>query len=215
MQDGRPLWEWFHEQRAERALKALKAHGFRADYFQSKQEAAEWVLGEAKEASFIGVGGSLSVRELGVVEALEHQGKTVFDDWKVSDPKEVLRVRRAQLTCDLFLTSANAVTESGEIVNMDGVGNRVAAMSFGPRRVIVVAGLNKLVADLPQAFRRIREVAAPLNARRLGFKTPCAKTGQCTDCDAPQRICNVSMVLHRRPSLMDMAVALVGEAMGY
>lgn len=205
---------WFNERKGERTIRMLKSHGFRADYLSSRQQASEWILKEAQDASFVGVGGSVTLRELGVLETLEQQGKTLFDHWKAADTQESLRMRRTQLTCDLFLSGANAITESGEIVNMDGAGNRIAAMTFGPQKVIIVAGINKVVADIHQAYRRIREVAAPLNAYRLGLKTPCAKTGQCTDCDSPQRICNASLVLHRKPPLTDIAVILVGESLG-
>jgi L-lactate utilization protein LutB len=208
-------WNWYKEKRAERTIKGLRSRGFQAEYFDSRQEASQWILDEAKDASFIGVGGSTTVRALGVLDALEEQGKTIFDHWKVSDPQEALRIRRAQLTCDLFLSSANAITESGEIVNMDGTGNRIAALAFGPRKVIIVAGINKIVNDIEQANRRIYEVASPLNAHRLGYKTPCVKTGQCSDCDSPQRICNATLVLHRKPSLVNMAVVLIGERLGY
>ncbi len=206
---------WLQEKRIQKTLKALRGRGFRAHYFSAPTSAAQWVLEEARDATFIGVGGSVTVRELGVVEVLQEQGKTLFDHWQVEDPHEALKVRRSQLTCDLFLSGINAVTESGEIVNMDGSGNRVAAMAFGPRKVILVGGINKLVSNLDEAYRRIRRIAAPVNAHRLGLKTPCAKGGECTDCDSPQRICNVSLVLHRRPIFSDVAVVLIGRSMGY
>ena len=207
-------WKWFYQEKVERAIKALKGHKFQAEYFESQKKAAEWILQKAHEATLIGVGGSSTVRGLGVLEVLEQQGKTVFDHYRFSKPMEAVEAKRSQLTCDLFLSGANAITESGEIVNMDSSGNRVAAMTFGPKKVIVVAGINKLVSDIPQAFLRIREMVAPVNAKRLGLKTPCAETGKCSDCDVPQRICNVSMVLYRKPSLSDISVAIVGEQLG-
>lgn len=206
---------WFDDSRAERTVGALKGKGFGAGYFSSRKEAAEWILGELREAGVIGVGGSVTVRELGVVEVLQNQGKKILDHWMASDPEESLQIKRAQLTCDVFLSGANAITESGQIVNMDGGGNRVAALSFGPKRVIIAAGLNKIVPDIETAYRRIREVAAPMNARRLDFKTPCAHTGLCTDCDAIQRICNASLVFHRKPLYSDISVVLIGESLGY
>jgi hypothetical protein len=207
-------WKWFYEEKAQQTIKALKKHRFQADYFESQKKVGEWILEEAQDATLIGVGGSITVRGLGVLETLEQQGKTIFDHYRFSKPMEAVDAKRSQLTCDLFLSGANAITESGEIVNMDSSGNRVAAMAFGPKRVIVVAGINKLVSDIHQAFQRIRETVVPVNAKRLGLKTPCAETGKCSDCDAPQRICNVSMVLHRKPSLSDITVAIVGEPLG-
>jgi len=206
--------KWFYQKKAEQTVKALKRHKFQAEYFESREEAAEWILQKAHKAATIGVGGSATVRGLGVLEVLEQQGKTFFDHYRFSKPMLAVDAKRSQLTSDLFLSSANAITESGEIVNMDSSGNRVAAMTFGPKSVIVVAGINKLVSDIPQAFHRIREIVAPVNAKRLGLKTPCAETGKCSDCDSPQRICNVSMVLYCKPSLSDISVVIVGEELG-
>jgi hypothetical protein len=150
-----------------------------------------------------------------VVETLQKQGKSILDHWAVSNPEEALRVKRAQLTCDVFLSGANAITETGQIVNMDGGGNRVAALAFGPGKVIIVAGVNKIVPDIETAHRRIREVAAPMNAYRLGFETPCAKSGVCIDCNTPHRICNALLVLYHKPLFSEVSVVLIGESLGY
>ena len=200
---------------AERTVKALKANGFHAEYFPTKEDAAERILEETRNETFIGAGGSNTIRELGILDVLEQQGKTIFDHWKEDDPKDALRVRRSQLTCDLFLCGANAITEAGEIVNTDSVGNRVGAMSFGPRKVIIVAGVNKIVEDIPEAFRRIQRIAAPCNAHRMGLKTSCAKTGRCDKCDSSQRICNISVILHRKPPHTDIRIVLIGESLGF
>ena len=133
-------WKWFYQEKVERAIKALKGHKFQAEYFESQKKAAEWILQEAHEATLIGVGGSTTVRGLGILEVLEQQGKTVFDHYSFSKPMEAVEAKRSQLTCDLFLSSANAITESGEIVNMDSSGNRVAAMTFGPNKQDLVNG---------------------------------------------------------------------------
>ncbi|HWJ02468.1 MAG TPA: LUD domain-containing protein, partial [Verrucomicrobiae bacterium] len=122
--------------------------------------------------------------------------------------------------CNFFLTSANAVTQSGEIINIDGMGNRVSATVFGPGEVIMVIGLNKIAGDLAAGLSRSKEVAAVLNAKRLGRKTPCVQTGICTDCDSPERICNVSVILHRRPREKSgfgggFKIIVVGESLGF
>ena len=124
-------------------------------------------------------------------------------------------IRLSQGRCDCFFCSANAISATGEIVNVDGVGNRTNGMSFGPRKVVVVAGMNKVTPDLDSALRRVREVAGPLRAKSFGMQTPCAETGVCTDCNAPQRICRITTILHRRPMLTDISVILVNEAMGF
>ena len=122
---------------------------------------------------------------------------------------------RRQLTCNPFLTGCNAVTLSGCLVNIDATGNRVASMSFGLKKVIVVAGRNKLVdGDVAAAIKRVKECTAPPNARRLGFNTPCAKTGFCSDCRSPDRICRVTAVIERKPRLADLRVLVVNEDLG-
>lgn len=119
------------------------------------------------------------------------------------------------MASDLFLSSANAVTLNGELVNIDGIGNRVNSTTFGPGKVILVAGYNKIVEDVQEGIKRIKNVAAPLNARRLNIDVPCAKVGKCVDCNSPNRICRVLVILERKPSLTDIFVILVGEELGY
>ncbi|HBA56184.1 MAG TPA: lactate utilization protein C, partial [Syntrophorhabdus aromaticivorans] len=117
----------------------------------------------------------------------------LLDHWKEGLAKEEMNaIRLQQLTCDLFLSSANAITEHGDIVNIDGFGNRVSAMIFGPKKVIIIAGYNKIVPDVPAALDRIKRVAAPMNAKRLNLSLPCAETGHCHDCTSEERICRVT-----------------------
>jgi hypothetical protein len=121
---------------------------------------------------------------------LEKEGKTLYDHWqfKIGTPEE-LKCRRDQMTADLFLSSVNALTMTGEIVNREGCGNRTNSMTFGPAKVMLVVGRNKIVPDLDAAIGRIEETAAPIRARSLNRKTPCVQTGHCMDCDSPERIC--------------------------
>jgi hypothetical protein len=122
---------------------------------------------------------------------------------------------RRQLTCDLFLTGTNALTMDGCLVNIDATGNRAAAMFFGPDKVIVVAGRNKIVnGDIDDAVRRIKGCASPPNTRRLNFKTPCASTGLCSDCSSPDRICRITTIIDRKPRQTDLRVLVVNEDMG-
>ena len=163
----------------------------------------------------MGVPGSASVRATGVVEALQSAGHEVYDHWTPGlDPPSALRLRKLQLTCGVLLTSVNAVTAAGELVNMDGIGNRVAASIFGPGQVIFVIGRNKITADLEAARDRVRRIAAPRRARELGIKVPCAESGVCTDCNLPARICRAEVILHRAPSLTPTTVIIVDEELG-
>ena len=143
-------------------------------------------------------------------------GKTVYDHWQKGLSKEEdLTIRLHQVRSDCFLCSANAISATGEIVNVDGIGNRTNGMTFGPAKVVIVAGMNKVTPDVDSALRRVREIAAPMRAKSLGMQTPCAETGLCTDCNAPQRICRITTILHRKPILTDVSVVLINQAMGF
>jgi L-lactate utilization protein LutB len=195
----------------------LKKNGFDARYVSSKEETLKTLLGMIPVGAKVGVGGSVTVRELGLIEALVKRGTPVLDHWRTDlTGAEKKEIRRNQLTCDVFISSTNAVTMDGKLVNVDGTGNRVASMIFGPGKVIVVAGRNKIVKDADEAMYRIRNVAAPMNAKRLDRKSPCGTTGLCMeeDCDN-ERLCNVITILERRPSETATTVLLVGETLGY
>jgi hypothetical protein len=194
----------------------LVAHDFKAIYVRTKEEAAQEVLKQITPKQKIGIGGSLTLRELGILEKLEAQGYTVYNHWKPGLSREnMLEIRKSQMTSDLFLSSVNAVTLSGELVNIDGIGNRVNSTNFGPGKVILVAGYNKIVEDVQEGIKRIKNVAAPLNARRLNIDVPCAKVGKCVDCNSPNRICRVIVIHERKPSLTDILIILVGEELGF
>ncbi|MFZ5967447.1 MAG: lactate utilization protein [Bacillota bacterium] len=197
-------------------VEALQKNRFNAVFHKTAQEALEQLLSMIPHDASVGIGGSWTLQQLGLVEKLEARGNTVLCHHKPRlSPEEVLEVRRKQLTCDVFLTSTNAITQDGRLVNTDGTGNRVAAMIFGPKKVIVIAGANKIVKDLDEAEERIGTTAAPLNNKRLNRPNPCVSTGRCMDCQGPTRICNVTTVMHKRPSASDIHVLVVGEELGY
>lgn len=207
---------WLWEKLGEKCVKNLKKHGFDAHWTPGRQEALDLVLEMTSGWATFGFGGSETTRTLGLLDRLKAAGKTVYDHWQEGLSREQdLEIRLQQGRCDCFFCSANAVSATGEVVNVDGIGNRTNAMTFGPRKVVVVAGMNKVTPDLDFALRRVRDVAGPMRAKSLNMDTPCAETGQCTDCNAPQRICRVTTVLHRRPMLTDLSVVLVNEAMGF
>lgn len=198
------------------ALESLEKHGFGAKFFASRAEAADYVMDIAADCSTVGIAGTHTVRALGVVARLEQAGKTLYDHWQLTiGTAEELECRKNQLVCDLFLSSVNAVTMTGEIVNRDGCGNRTNSMTFGPGKVMLVAGRNKVVTDLDAALTRIEETAAPIRAMSLNRKTPCVKTGYCMDCDSPERICRVTSIIHRQPMFTDITVVIVDEDLGY
>jgi hypothetical protein len=210
------LVDWTNEQKCLKAVESLGRNGFTAAYCRSTEEAAEYILGQAESAGSIGFGGSMSVHDLRVAEPLRTRGKEILNH---SAPgltlEEKLAVMRRQLTCDLFLTGTNALTLSGVLVNIDASGNRVGSMFFGPKKVIVVAGRNKLVeGDVQAALKRVKNLASPPNAKRLKFNTPCATTGFCSECNSPDRICRITTVIDRKPRLTEMHVLVVNEDMG-
>jgi hypothetical protein len=200
----------------ETTLAALEKNGFKAILADTKEEATNKIMEIAKDCSSVGVAGTHTVRALEVLPKLEQAGKVMSDHWKFKPgtPEEV-ECRKNQGRVDLFLTSANAVTMNGEIVNRDGCGNRTNAMTFGPKKVVVVIGKNKITPDLESAIARIEEVAAPIRAMSLNRKTPCVKSGYCMDCDSPERICRITSIIHRRPMLTDMTVIIIPEDLGY
>ncbi|RMG97833.1 MAG: lactate utilization protein [Candidatus Dadabacteria bacterium] len=206
---------WQAERRVELAAKALEEHGFTVWVCRNREEAAERLVAEAADARTVGFGGSITLVELGMPERMAALGKECLIHGAPGlSPEERVEIMRRQLTCDLFLSGANAITLDGCIVNVDATGNRVGAVAFGPKKVRVVAGANKIVDSVEAARARIREWAAPPNAHRLSFKTPCATTGRCVDCRSPDRICRIVQILERRPRLTDLGVLLVPEPLG-
>ena len=161
-------------------------------------------------------GGSDTTRKIYIIVTIKKEKKTVYDNWDSGLSAEIsLKVRRNQSACDCFFCSANAISMTGEIVNVDGVGNRTNAMSFGPGKVMIIAGVNKLTMDIQTALQRVKNIAGPMRAKSLGMQTPCAETGICTDCNSPQRICRITTILHRKPVLTDISVIIINEALGF
>ncbi len=197
-------------------LESLKKHGFGAGFFASREAVCQYIMDIAKDCRTVGIGGTHTVRALGIVRLLEKAGKTLYDHWqlKLGTPEE-LECRRNQMRADLFLSSVNALTMTGEIVNREGAGNRTNSMTFGPPKVVLVAGRNKIVRDLDAAVARIEETAAPIRAMSLNRKTPCVHTGHCMDCDSPQRICRITSIIHRQPIFTKITVCILDEELGY
>ena len=188
--------------------KTLEKHGFVVSCFANKEEAAEH-LEQTVSGETIGFGGSVTVQDMNLYERL---GKNNVVSWHWIDP--AARTRHPEFTA--YITSVNGLAETGELINIDGSGNRVAATIFGPKKLYFVVGKNKIAPDLASAIDRARNIASPLNAERLDKKTPCVKDLRCHDCNSPERICGV-LSIHMRPLLgmTHTEVVLIDEDLGY
>lgn len=207
---------WHNDALAKKVVAALINNHFTASYVTTAAEANAEVLKLINTTDTVGIGGSMTVKSIGLLTNLEQRGNTLFNHGVPGlTPDESLAIRRKELTADVFLTSTNAVTLDGQLVNVDGSGNRVAAMIFGPKQVIVVAGINKIVEDTHAAYRRIRLEAAPINNKRLNRPNPCTVSGVCMDCQGPTRICNVTTIIRKALPQTPTHVIIVGEALGY
>ena len=193
--------------------KALASRRFLPEVFDTAEEAKAAALAIIGGRS-VGIGGSATVRDMGLAEALQAKGNEVYWHWIVA--KEAKQAARDKaLNADVYMCSANALTADGRLVNIDGTGNRAAGLIYGPHEVIVIVGKNKIVNGLDEAMERIKRDACPGNARRLGLDTPCAKTGKCYDCRTAARMCNVTFILEAptRP-MKAFHVLIVKEDLG-
>ncbi len=207
---------WHNQTIGTRVVEALQKNNFTASYVNTKQEALDKLATLIPGDATVGIGGSWTIKEVGIDTLLEARGNTVFNHNKPGlSPEESLELRRKEMTSDVFLTGTNALTLKGELVNVDGSGNRVAAMIFGPRKVIVITGINKVVTNVEAAMERIELFAAPLNNKRLSRSNPCTVTGECMDCQGPTRICNVTTIMHKKPLAADVEVIIIGEELGF
>ncbi len=218
--------EGFSEKLARRCLDALKRNNIPGYYAPDRSKALSQILGMIPPEATIGVGDSVTLVQVGVIEGLEKRGShQIFNpfrkDGKDQMPatlRELVEIGREALSTDFFLTGLNALTLDGKLVNTDRMGNRVTGLLFGPKRVIVVAGINKIVANLEEALERVKSIAAPVNAYRHNIKhgmeaPPCAVTGECVDCHHPRRICCYTVIVEfqGRPRI---EVVIVGEKLG-
>lgn len=198
-----------------RAADALRARGFDADVFATAKEAAAFILADVPAGNTVAIGGSMTVKQMGLETLLREKGHSVLWHWEVA-PAERPALLHEAMNAQVYLCSANALTEDGLIVQIDGNGNRVAAMCYGPGTVYVVIGRNKLVSGgLQQAVRRIKSVACPQNARRQGMDTPCAKTGSCDISACKNSMCHITASFDLAPNGKRTQVVLIDEDLGY
>ena len=198
--------------------KKLESRGFEACYVSTKEEALAQALAWIPADAVIAWGGSVTMQEIGLMDEVKSGKYQVIDRDKAKDPAEKVELMRQSLLCDVYLTGSNAISQDGQLVNVDGNGNRVAAITYGPKNVIVVAGMNKVVPTVEDALTRARTEAAPVNMQRFvneNTTTPCAKTGICGNCNSPDCICNDIVITRRCKPAGRIKVILVGEDLGF
>lgn len=192
----------------------LESKGYSVSVFEKKEDAANYINEQVNQKS-IGLGGSVTIHEMNLFEILSSHNVVYWHD-KKPDDMTIMETRTAASRAEVYISSVNAISEAGEIVNIDNTGNRVAAISYGPAKIYLVIGSNKVTADLERAIYRARNIASPLNAKRLNRKTPCAVKGdRCYDCNSPERICRNLSVLWNKPTGADYEVILIEEKLGF
>lgn len=190
--------------------KNFERHEFETSFFETREQAATYLQAQIRGQK-VAFGGSVTLQEMGLFDALSKENEVIWH-WNEPGAQTLARAREAQI----YITSANGVSETGELVNIDGTGNRVAQTLYGPEKVYFVVGKNKIEKDLSSALSRARNVAAPLNAKRLKTNTPCSKTGErCFDCGSEARICRATVILERPTRGMKAEIVFVNEALGY
>jgi len=198
---------------AQKVLKGLASRNMQGYYADTKEEALQLALSLIDRGAVVTMGGGMSVWEIGLAAALKASEDYVFlDRADYADPRQAML---AAYDADVYLSGVNAITEDGVLVNIDGNANRVSALAYGPKKVVLVVGLNKVCPDQDSAMKRARHVAAPTNAQRFGLSTPCAKTGACADCKSPDTICCQFLITRYSRHQGRIHVVLVGEDLGY
>ena len=205
----------FYEKRGETLVKNLKSRHFDAYYCADKQQALEKALELIPNGATVGWGGAYSAQQIGLMDAVKCGSYQVYDRDTCTSMEERTKMSKKCLTADVFLTGANAISLDGQMVNIDGIGNRVAAIVYGPDSVIVIAGINKVVDTLDDALTRARTIAAPMNQQRFPNQTPCKVTGACADCKSADCICNQILITRNCRPAGRIKFIIVGEELGY
>ena len=198
-----------------RIVQGLKSRNMDGYYAETKEDALKKALEWIPEGSTVAWGGSMSIAEIGLKKAICEGNYKEYNRDDAKNPEEKRKIELASYDCDFFLTSANAITEDGVMVNIDGFGNRVSAIAAGPRNVIMIVGMNKVVRDVENAVSRARNEAASINAQRFDIDTPCHKTGACFDCKSPDTICCQMLVTRFSKVPERIKVILVNEELGF
>lgn len=205
----------YYEKRAQVLVKNLKSRHFEAYYCPDSASALAKALELIPEGASVGWGGALSAQQIGLIDAVKSGNFAAIDRDAATTPEERTQALKRCLTADVFLCGANALSLDGQMVNIDGTGNRVAAIAYGPDTILMIAGMNKVCDTLDDAVTRARTVAAPMNKQRFPFKTPCEVTGACADCKSEESICNQILITRNCRPAGRIKFVLVGEELGF
>jgi LUD domain len=198
----------------EMCLSAVRKKGYKAEFHQDRNSAVRALLCELPAEWSVGIGGSITITELDLPRILNKRGQKTSFHWLEDSPENKLKAKRKARLADAYLCSINALTSDGEIIQIDGQGNRISSMIFGHKKVFLICGINKITSNLESAMTCAKNSAVK-NARRLELNTPCVRSGHCQDCDSPQRICRVTTILDRCPEGAEIKIIIIGENLGY
>ncbi|MDE6275862.1 MAG: lactate utilization protein [Clostridia bacterium] len=199
----------------KKVMNNLTKRGFKPFYFESRKEALDFILDTIPQNASVGMGGSMTVKELDLDNMLYKRGNTIYSHSLVA-PEQRQNVYQLAGSADWYVSSTNALSEQGDFVNIDGSANRISALAFGVKNILYVLGANKIAPDLASAIDRARNIAAPPNAKRLNKNTPCATSGQCSLCDSDDCICNATLISHHPTRYQEnVYVVIIGETLGY
>ena len=200
---------------AKSIIKNLEKRNMEGYYFETGAECVKAITDSIPDGSVISWGGSETIKEIGLMDAIHNGSYELIDRTSAKNPEEARQIYSKTVLADYYLMSSNAITIDGELINIDGNGNRVACLIQGPAHIIIVSGMNKIVTDVESGVARVRNMASPPNAIRLNKQIPCAATGHCNDCLAPDCFCNQVVITRRSGHTGRIKVYLVGEELGY
>ena len=199
----------------QKIIDNFKARNIEVSFFDNLQDAKAEIIALIPEEASIGIGHSATLEAMGIVESLSDRGNEVYDKTKAKTKEEIRELKRKALLTDWYISSSNAVSIEGHIVNIDHSGNRVAALTYGPNNVIIIVGINKLTDNLESAINRAKNTASPQNAKRAGFNPPCVQSGHCIDCKSDQRVCNYLSIIQGQHEKDRMKLFIVNEELGF
>lgn len=193
----------------------FKLRNIDVDYFETLEDAKSYILNNIPVECSIGIGHSLTLQKINITKSLIERGNVVYDKELARTQEECIVLKKKALTTDWYITGSNAISVDGRIVNVDHSGNRVAAITFGPDRVIIVVGRNKIVNTVDEAIKRVKNISCPLNARRAGFNPPCVTLKKCVDCLSSERVCNSLSIIEGQSDSNRIKLLIVNDECGY